>query len=80
MSSRPDDDGLVILCAQFDDARRCAMQTEINHHVALGDGGGQIIARINLPHDFELAKIRSAGHERSAHAAFDAGDDNFGHD
>ena len=55
------------------------MRTEINHHIALADDGAQIVAGINLADDFEFAKIRRAGDERLAHAAFRAGDDDAGH-
>jgi hypothetical protein len=55
------------------------MRTEINHHIAIDNDGAQIVAGINLPGDFDLAKMRRAGDERLTHAAFHASNNNFCH-
>ena len=39
----------------------------------------KIVALVNLADDFEFAKVSAHGDERLAHAAFRAGDDDFGH-
>ena len=37
----------------------------------------EIVAEVNLADDFKFAKIRRAGDERLAHAAFGSGNDDF---
>ena len=65
--------------AEFRDARRGRVRTEINHHVALGDDRREIVALINLADDFEFGMLRCAGDEGFAHTSARSGDDDSCH-
>ncbi len=70
MAGGADDDGLLIFGAQFRDAQRGVVETEINHDIGLADDGAEIIALIHRADDFEFGNARGASQERLAHAAF----------
>ncbi len=65
-----DDQRFFVLRAQFGHPGRGRVRTEINHHVAARNDRAEIVADVNLADDFEFAKVRRAGDERPAHAAF----------
>jgi hypothetical protein len=46
------------------------MRTEINDHVTLRNGGGKVIATINLRNNLQFAKIFRARNKRLSHPAF----------
>src|SRR6266446_3579344 len=56
-----------------------AVRTEINDYVPPLDDGAQIVALINLSNHLAFRITRGAGNKRPSHAAFGAGDDDFGH-
>ena len=74
-----DDQRLFVLRAKIRNPGRGRVRAEIHHHVAFGNDGAQIVAGVNLAGDFNFAKVRRAGDERLAHAAFRTGDDDFCH-
>lgn len=68
-----------MLRAQGGDGGRDVVKTEINHRIAPGDDGPEVVALIDLADDLEFRNVRGTGQQRLAHAPFGTGDDDASH-
>ena len=78
MAGRANDQSLPVLGANGRELRGGIVETEVNHHINLLDERQQVVAQIDLARHLEFRMALGAGDQRLAHAAFGAGNDDFG--
>ena len=78
MPCRANDQCFPVLGANGRELRRGIVETEVNHHIDLLDERQQVVAQINLARQLQLRMVFGTCDERLAHAAFGAGNDDFG--
>jgi hypothetical protein len=79
MAGGADDERFPVFGSKRGHRWRHRVMAEINHHIALTNDGGQVVAITNLGGDFQLTKLPGAGDQRLTHPAFRTNDDNLGH-
>jgi len=78
VAGRANNQSLPVLGANGRELCGGIVETEVNHHVNFLDERQQVVPQINLAHHLQVRMALGTCDERLAHAAFGAGNDDFG--